>query len=495
MTMRGDMYAKPSAGSRVSLLIGIASVMGLLPAGASAATFDVTRTDDPAPDACAANDCSLREAVQAANATAAKDRIVLKGRTYHLTQAGEDEDATAGDLDIIAGSGRATIVGKGSGASAIDANDIDRVIDVLEDARASVREVTLRDGNSVVGGAVRNAGVLAIDRAALRSNTAGVLGGGVWNRGEGVLTITRASITGNAALLGGGLYNDNSAQATLDRTTIASNEANSSGGGLYSQIDAQLTVRSSTIDRNRSNGFAGGGLYLQNQAKTRISGSTISRNSAPMAVGGGGVFLQNTALLVLKNSTVNANSTDGDGGAFFVQNTARLALKNSTVSGNTADDEGGAIFAQNQPTIRSTFSTIARNQAGLSGGAIADNTSPPGPPPPPYFLFKGTLVADNSAAGQTDNCDVSQPGNWESQGGNLENRNSCRFSKGSDQRNAKARLRKLARNGAGTKTHALSRRSDAVDAAPKKGCPKKDQRGVKRPQGRRCDIGAYELKK
>ncbi len=56
------------------------------------------------PGACTANDCSLREAVRRANASAGPDRVVLKAKTYVLTQPGQDEDeALTGDLDILAG--------------------------------------------------------------------------------------------------------------------------------------------------------------------------------------------------------------------------------------------------------------------------------------------------------------------------------------------------------------------------------------------------------
>ncbi len=43
---------------------------------------------------------------------------------------------------------------------------------------------------------------------------------------------------------------------------------------------------------------------------------------------------------------------------------------------------------------------------------------------------------------------------------------------------------------------ALDPESPAVDAGPAKkrlGCPKTDQRGIKRPQGAGCDMGAFEL--
>jgi hypothetical protein len=57
-------------------------------------------------------------------------------------------------------------------------------------------------------------------------------------------------------------------------------------------------------------------------------------------------------------------------------------------------------------------------------------------------------------------------------------------------------------NGGFAPSHSLSKSSKAVGLGSPKppgsgggACEKKDERGVKRPQGKRCDVGAYELKK
>ncbi len=57
------------------------------------------------------------------------------------------------------------------------------------------------------------------------------------------------------------------------------------------------------------------------------------------------------------------------------------------------------------------------------------------------------------------------------------------------------RLGSLKYNGGPTPTMALAPRSAAINRVPKKGahCPATDQRGVRRPQGRACDIGAFEF--
>ncbi|MGB7491766.1 MAG: CSLREA domain-containing protein, partial [Thermoanaerobaculia bacterium] len=65
-------------------------LLGLLVFGSwgslGAATFDVTRFDDPVPDECALGDCSLREAVIAANENGEADMIMLPAGIYTLSQ-------------------------------------------------------------------------------------------------------------------------------------------------------------------------------------------------------------------------------------------------------------------------------------------------------------------------------------------------------------------------------------------------------------------------
>ena len=128
------------------LLTDFASILSVLVAGclaavallatasaASAVTYRPTRTDDPPPDGCKKKDCSLREAVIAADATPIHTvvTIVLRpGRTYRLTRPGPNEGAAAtGDLDLT---GPNTIVKtKGRGARAIiDGDGLDRIFDV-----------------------------------------------------------------------------------------------------------------------------------------------------------------------------------------------------------------------------------------------------------------------------------------------------------------------------------------------------------------------------
>src|SRR5215216_4717200 len=113
--------------SDLALIAMLAWAAGAAPA-AYAATYSVTKTADTAVGACD-SDCSLREAIIAANAAPGADTITLPAGTFTLTRAGAGEDAAAtGDLDIA---GDLTIAGKGAGTTIIDGGGIDRVVDVI----------------------------------------------------------------------------------------------------------------------------------------------------------------------------------------------------------------------------------------------------------------------------------------------------------------------------------------------------------------------------
>ena len=111
----------------------MAALMVLLYSSAAAgATINVNTTAD---ELNADSDCSLREAVQAANTDAAvdgctagtgADTVVLPAGIYVLTRIGANEGANAsGDLDVLSD---ITIEGAGAATTVIDGNGTDRVL-------------------------------------------------------------------------------------------------------------------------------------------------------------------------------------------------------------------------------------------------------------------------------------------------------------------------------------------------------------------------------
>jgi hypothetical protein len=101
--------------------------------------------------------------------------------------------------------------------------------------------------------------------------------------------------------------------------------------------------------------------------------------------------------------------------------------------------------------------------------------------------FRNTIIGPNSGT----NCVAEDAGTFTTAGNNLSNDDDCPLS--GDIVNMDPMLGPLADNGGPTMTHAISEDSPAVNAGDDNGCADTDQRGVDRPQGAHCDIGAFEV--
>lgn len=273
---------------------------------------------------------------------------------------------------------------------------------------------------------------------------------------SGELTITGAGarstiVAGGPAPFDDRIFHDHSgATAIITGLTITGGKAYGAGGGVFSTGD--LTLDGVAVRGNTAlDGSAGGGIYSEGK-------------------------------LTIANSTVSGNSADFGGGG-LVQYLRTATITNSTISGNKADQLGGGVFAHTSViTVRN--STIVSNESGSLGGGITSG-------PLSTVFVKSSIVAGNSV----DNCDIPLPqfgGAIRSQGNNVSSDRSCPFTQSTDERNVKPRLGPLQDNGGPTDTRALLAGSPALDAGTASGCPAADQRGVARPQGLRCDIGAFE---
>ena len=226
------------------------------------------------------------------------------------------------------------------------------------------------------------------------------------------------------------------------------------------QVDVGVTASISGVTIESGNGYAGG---ILNDGTLTLSSSTLSGNSGFVA---GGIF--NDGTLTLSSSTLSGNSAAGNSpaGGGGICNVGTLTVINSTFSGNSAG-YGGGIF-------------------NVGGDGVA-------------LTLKSTLLAGQLSG---RNCYLNGD-NETSDGYNLSDDGSCSFlTQIGDQNNVNtAGLGPgLGSNGAQTETIALLSSSSAVNAIPLSACTDAfgnlvttDQRGIKRPQGSGCDIGAYEL--
>ena len=229
----------------------------------------------------------------------------------------------------------------------------------------------------------------------------------------------------------------------------------------------------------------GGGIYNGDGATLNLVDSSVTGNQAAWSGGGVYSFFNTTTTIV--RSTISGNVSNDVGGA--IRSLGNMTITNSTLSGNRSTGwHGGAIF-QTDGNITITNSTIANNIApdwapstlfiGQFGGSFV-----------PTLTLTNTIITGN----QWYACEKfasGTVGNVVSGGNNLVQDDSCNPA-GSDLVNGAAMIGSLADNGGPTFTHSLLAGSPAIDAANDAACPATDQRGIARPQGAHCDIGAYE---
>ena len=224
----------------------------------AAATFNVTKAADSGGGACD-SDCSLREAIVAANQTLGADAVVLPAGSYLLSIAGAGENAAAtGDLDIAED---LVIEDIGESATFIDAAGIDRVFHVLPGITATISGVTIRGGSASSGrgifvygssASLDLFGAVALSNVVLSGNSSALHGGGISSSGGGTLAVLNSFVGNNTAV--------------------------ENGGGILSVVAA--------VDLNSSTNSAQRGAGLSNQGGTvSLLNSSVSGNDA--GLGGG----------------------------------------------------------------------------------------------------------------------------------------------------------------------------------------------------------------
>lgn len=234
----------------------------------------------------AGQQCTLRAAIQTANAIAGANTIIVPAGTYDLTLAGSAENnAATGDLDV---KDETLLLGAGANTTVISMTSTlyDRVFHIMGGSAVSVTisGVTIRNGWELVdggGGIYNQQGNLTLNAVTVRDNI-GPSGGGIRNTGK--LTITHSAIISNTALggSGGGLYqNSSGVLLSLANTTLSRNQAQDNGGGIASFTGTvklnNVTVVYNTADTDNS-GDDGGGLYYGGGIAFTAKNSIVAEN-------------------------------------------------------------------------------------------------------------------------------------------------------------------------------------------------------------------------
>ncbi|MBI3151029.1 MAG: hypothetical protein HYZ21_02760 [Chloroflexi bacterium] len=321
---------------------------------------------------------------------------------------------------------------------------------------------TLRNGMSTIDAQEARRGIdsranIIVDHFIIRNGNVDGEGGGISNRGF-TLTLNNSIVTGNTATVhgGGGIWGGPT--ITINNSTISNNTSfDSVGGGV--------------------NGPDGGGIYILS-GNVSINNTTISGNAVTNASGGG--IFNSGGNVTVNNSTISGNSASRGGGIFNNQSGV-MNLNNSTISGNK---------------------TLQNGFVGAAGGGISDyggyNTGSGS------LTLRNSIVAGNTTVGTSPEC-YSYTGIGSSGYNLIGNSLDCTFTPvtgdqvGTPSAPINPGLTPLQNNGGSTLTHGLYTNSPAANhgnpATPGSGgnaCLATDQRGITRPQGSACDIGAFE---
>ncbi len=253
------------------------------------------------------------------------------------------------------------------------------------------------------------------------------------------------------------------AALNLNQLTVSDGRDLESGGGIYNY--GTLTVSNSSISRNWG-GWHGGGIC--NDGTFTVTNSTISENGARVGAG-----IDNPGMLTVSNSTIAHNYADHGGGIY---SSGTLTMSNSTLANNQGGLSGGGIDGTG-PLMIVSSSTFSGN-VGEYGSSFCGAAS--------NVRFTNTILAGGWGLG---NCCY---GSFEDGGGNLSYPDTT-----CPGIHADPKLGPLQDNGGPTQTMALLPGSPALDAGNDAVCAAPpvnnlDQRGVTRPVGAHCDIGAFE---
>jgi TIR domain/AAA ATPase domain len=278
------------------------------------------------------------------------------------------------------------------------------------------------------------------------------------------LTITNGFVSGT----GGGVYNAGTLTLTgcvvSYNRAIAADEIDASGGGVFNDPQGTLTLTDSIVSHNHTSAHGGG---ISNSGIMALNSSSVFNNFA-RRVGGG---INNALTLRINNSTISQNSAEYGGGILMGAG-GEMSIYNSTFYVNIAKETGGNIMINGEKNTNGArmdlLNTIVAGGQAFSGPDI-------------WGTFVVVPGSPNLIENPLDTNIVVIP-----QDRDRVNVNSVLVG-------VSPRLGPLQNNAGPTPTHALLKGSPAVDSIGDGCIYATDQRGVKRPQGKACDIGAYEL--
>ncbi|MGQ0619384.1 MAG: choice-of-anchor Q domain-containing protein [Panacagrimonas sp.] len=407
-----------------------AGLFALVPDAAMAATITV-----------GVNGCTLANAINNANANSNADGaggcIAGSGADTITLPAFSTRTLTSALPDVTS---TITIEGNNATVKRSSTAPAFRMFTVTDSGDLSLNRISLSGGLAVAGGGIFSEGILKLTRSTVSGNTAEFSSGGIFNFG-GTADLIDSTVSGNQVTdningVAGGLLNYGGS-LSLTRSTVSGNRALTAGGVLV--LGGTLTLSDSTVSGNTGTTTFGG--LLSSYSVALLTNSTVSGNSGGVAGGGIGVA---GGFVELTDSTVSGNSAGVAGGVLVLNGDA--IVSRSLISGNLSDGNNPPEFVLGDNPVDPGSVTVGdHNLFGFNGD--------PGVSGFTVDALSTDIVPSGPVAGI---------------------------------------LAPLADNGGPTRSHLLVAGSPAIDAAGPD-CSDTDQRGMLRPQGEACDIGAVEV--
>ncbi|MBA3711435.1 MAG: tandem-95 repeat protein [Pyrinomonadaceae bacterium] len=345
--------------NRMSFVACAAFVLGIvLSASASvqAATLTVNSVADVTADD---GQCTLREAITAANTDAAS------GAASGECVAGSGTDTidinVTGTITLTSVlpdlTTNLTISNTQASGVMVQGNNTFRIFRVVGSVTVGINNLTISNGNATsdYGGGIRNAGTLSVTNSTFSGNSAVFYGGGIHN--DGILTVTNSTFSGNsAAQYGGGIMNFTS--MTVTNSTFSGNSAGLGyGAGIFNNNSA--TLSNSTISGNNGSGGCGNGIYNGNSIT--LSNTIVALNTGSASPNlCGGTFTSGGYNLIgnadgssgftngVNNDQVGSGASPIDPLLGPLQNNGGPTLTRALLAGSPAIDRGNSVLTTDQ---------------------------------------------------------------------------------------------------------------------------------------------------
>ncbi|MGE3618108.1 MAG: choice-of-anchor Q domain-containing protein [Gemmatimonadales bacterium] len=403
-TAGGFAYTAPATAG----VCTVTATSGIDPATSTSVQLTVRRallvntsadTDD---GSCSLTDCTLREAITAANTEPGADSIFV-GQAAAL-RGTADRPALAAPMTITLGAalpaitGDLALIGTGIAETTIDvagsASAIRRGFDVI-DAVATIARLTVKNGWSTGGGGgirATDGATLQLDSVRLNLNRAEQSdGGGLLVSGGSSATLLNTEVSANTATngtlalrYGGGIGVGASSSLAMIGGRVTGNSVEDGWGGGIGAVEFNaLTLTGTMITGNQATGLGSGagifGVGVQNAVRSRPAGTAAAGNGAVSITdaviggnftggdGGGIRFLDGVEATITNTGFVENGGSLGGGISLW---NASATLVNTLLNGNEGANRGGGIQARGGSVLTMTGGSLDTNHGGNSGGGL-----------------------------------------------------------------------------------------------------------------------------